>query len=80
MEEVLREAYTGALSLAELACNAKDKIRTLLADGKIEDADKLRISIVNLGSSGLLEKCLIELFNELTFQMILDARVAKETK
>ena len=74
----IREIYDDAFSLAELTCNAKDKIRSLLACGEIETADKLRISVMTLGHSRGLEGCILELFNELTYGMILDARVKKE--
>lgn len=72
------EAYDGALNLSQLVCDAKDKIRLMCATGKIDDADKLRISILNLGHEGLIERSLLELFNELTFDIILDARIKKE--
>ena len=72
------EIYDDALSLAELACNAKDKIRSLLACGEIETADKLRLSVMTLGHSRGLEGCILELFNELTYGMILEARVKQE--
>lgn len=72
------EIYEDALSLAELACNAKEKIRSLLASGKIEAADKLRLAIMRLGHYRRLEGCILEMFNEITFGMILDARVKKE--
>ena len=78
MEEVLREAYTGALSLANLVCEAKDEIRRKCATGKIDEADKLRNSILNLGHDGMLERNILELFNELTFNIILEARIKKE--
>ena len=72
------EIYEDAIRLAELACKATEKIRSLIASGKIDDADKLRISIMNLGHYRRLEGCILEMFNELTFGMILDARVKKE--
>lgn len=78
MEEILREAYDGALNLSQLVCEAKDKIRFMCATGKIDEADKLRISILNLGHDGLIERSILELFNELTFEIILNARVKKE--
>ena len=74
----LREIYEDAFSLAELACNAKDKIRSLLACGEIEAADKLRISVMTLGHSRGLEGCILELFNELTYGMIMEARAKKK--
>ena len=72
------EIYEDALSLAELACNAKEKIRSFLASGDIKAADKLRLSIMKLGHYRRLEGCILEMFNELTFGMILEARVKKE--
>ena len=73
-----REIYEDALSLAEVTCNAKDKIRSLLACGEIETADKLRISVMTLGHSRGLEGCILELFNELTYGMIMEARAKKQ--
>ena len=72
------EIYEDALSLAELACKAKEKIRSLLASGKIKAADNLRLAIMRLGHYRRLEGCILEMFNEITFGMILDARVKKE--
>lgn len=74
----IREIYEDALSSATFACKAKDKIRSLLACGEIETADKLRLSVITLGHSRDLEGYILELFNELTYGMIMEARVKKE--
>lgn len=73
-----REIYEDALSLAEVTCNAKDKIHSLLACGEIETADKLRLAVMTLGHSRGLEGCILELFNELTYGMIMEARAKKK--
>lgn len=77
------EIYEDAFNLAEVTCNAKDKIRSLLACGEIETADKVRLSVMTLGHYGRLdyrrlEGCILELFNELTYGMIMEARAKKK--
>ena len=74
----INEIYEDALSLAELACNAKEKIRSLLASGKIDDADKLRISIMNLGHYRRLKSSIIKRLNRMRLRIKIDTREKKE--
>lgn len=72
---VYEEHYVRCVSLAQILCSAKDKIRLLCMTGKVNYADNLRKSILKLRHPGLTENCMLEMFNELTYDIILTAKI-----